>query len=103
MLSLSFLITIPLLIPNSISDIIPLAKKLKECGVFGVSSEEYLQYAEANRKEWAAKGKEIVQEYLVEFEADYKSSLMAMDSRWNRKHVKRPSSFCSLSSDSSFD
>lgn len=25
--------------------IIPLAKKLKECGVFGVSSDEYLQYA----------------------------------------------------------
>lgn len=26
--------------------IIPLAKKLKECGVFGVSSDEYLQYAQ---------------------------------------------------------
>jgi hypothetical protein len=25
--------------------IIPLAKKLKDCGVFGVSSDEYLQYA----------------------------------------------------------
>lgn len=29
--------------------IIPLAKKLKECGVFGVSSDEYLLYAETNR------------------------------------------------------
>jgi hypothetical protein len=40
--------------------IIPLAKKLKECGVFGVSSTEYLQYAINNRSEWQARGKEIV-------------------------------------------
>jgi len=31
--------------------IIPLAKKLKECGVFGVSSGEYLDYATKNRSE----------------------------------------------------
>jgi 3'5'-cyclic nucleotide phosphodiesterase len=42
--------------------IIPLAKKLKECGVFGVSSYEYLQYAMNNRAEWASRGKEIVAE-----------------------------------------
>jgi hypothetical protein len=40
--------------------VIPLAKKLKECGVFGVSSDEYLNYAMANREEWEQKGKEIV-------------------------------------------
>eukprot|EP00522_Entomoneis_paludosa_P005525 CAMPEP_0172451200 /NCGR_PEP_ID=MMETSP1065-20121228/9326_1 /TAXON_ID=265537 /ORGANISM="Amphiprora paludosa, Strain CCMP125" /LENGTH=1301 /DNA_ID=CAMNT_0013203121 /DNA_START=227 /DNA_END=4132 /DNA_ORIENTATION=+ len=40
--------------------IIPLAKKLKECGVFGVSSDEYLNYALENRREWEKKGKEIV-------------------------------------------
>lgn len=40
--------------------IIPLAKKLKDCGVFGVSSDEYLSYAENNRKEWEAKGHEAV-------------------------------------------
>jgi hypothetical protein len=40
--------------------IIPLAKKLKDCGVFGVSSDEYLSYAENNRKEWEAKGHEVV-------------------------------------------
>ena len=44
--------------------IIPLAKKLKECGVFGVSSDEYLDYARANRLEWEQKGKEIVAKYL---------------------------------------
>ncbi len=36
--------------------VIPLAKKLKECGVFGVSGDEYLQYAEWNRQEWEQKG-----------------------------------------------
>ena len=30
--------------------IIPLAKKLKQCGVFGVSSEEYLVFAQKNRE-----------------------------------------------------
>ena len=40
--------------------IIPLAKKLSECGVFGVSSDEYLNYAQANRQEWEQKGEELV-------------------------------------------
>lgn len=40
--------------------IIPLAKKLKECGVFGVSSDEYLNYAQKNRSEWETRGQEIV-------------------------------------------
>eukprot|EP00934_Nitzschia_sp_Nitz4_P001129 Nitzschia sp. Nitz4//scaffold132_size63325//9375//11592//NITZ4_006288-RA/size63325-snap-gene-0.49-mRNA-1//1//CDS//3329535308//1129//frame0 len=47
--------------------IIPLAKKLKECQVFGVASDEYLTYAEANRNEWAAKGEELVTNYLESF------------------------------------
>ena len=42
--------------------IIPLAYKLKECGVFGVSGDEYLQYAIQNREEWVLKGKGIVEE-----------------------------------------
>ena len=46
--------------------IIPLAKKLAECGVFGVSSPEYLSYAERNRKEWEERGKELVAEYVEE-------------------------------------
>ena len=44
--------------------IIPLAKKLKECGVFGVSSDEYLNYAMKNREEWIVKGQEIVEQML---------------------------------------
>jgi hypothetical protein len=42
--------------------IILLAKKLKDCGMFGVSSDEYLQYAEKNGKEWEEKGEQIVNE-----------------------------------------
>merc|ERR1712032_1004975 len=44
--------------------IIPLAKKLKECGVFGVSSDEYLNYALKNREEWEKSGKAVVAEML---------------------------------------
>jgi hypothetical protein len=44
--------------------IIPLAKKLKECGVFGVSSDEYLSYALQNRKEWEQRGEELVTEMV---------------------------------------
>ena len=44
--------------------IIPLAKKLKECGVFGVASDEYLNYALANREEWVREGEKIVKGYI---------------------------------------
>jgi hypothetical protein len=37
-----------------------LAKKLAECGVFGVSSDEYLTYATKNREEWTLRGQEVV-------------------------------------------
>jgi class 3 adenylate cyclase len=40
--------------------VIPLAKKLKDCGVFGVSSSEYLDYALKNRREWEERGEELV-------------------------------------------
>jgi len=46
--------------------VIPLAKKLEECQVFGVSSDEYLLYAKANREEWEKKGEKIVAEYAAE-------------------------------------
>ena len=44
--------------------IIPLAKKLKDCGVFGVSSGEFLDYALKNRAEWEIKGEDVVKEML---------------------------------------
>jgi hypothetical protein len=44
--------------------IIPLAKKLKDCGVFGVSSDECLVYAQQNRAEWEARGEQVTAEML---------------------------------------
>jgi hypothetical protein len=46
---------------------IPLAKKLKDCGVFGVSSDDYLNYAVKNRKEWESRGQETVSEMVESF------------------------------------
>jgi class 3 adenylate cyclase len=47
--------------------IIPLAKKLKDCGVFGVSSDEYLTYALQNRSEFAEKGKVIIENMIQKY------------------------------------
>jgi hypothetical protein len=57
--------------------IIPLAKKLEECGVFGVSSDEYLNYAKANREEWESKGEAIVAGYLKKYEGQAPESNMS--------------------------
>ena len=46
--------------------IIPLAKKLKECNVFGVSSDECLLYALKNRDEWKEQGQAVVKEMVEE-------------------------------------
>ena len=47
--------------------VIPLAKKLEECNVFGVASDECLNYAEANRNEWSVKGEECVQQMIERY------------------------------------
>lgn len=49
--------------------VIPLAKKLDECNVFGVASDEGLNYALANRAEWAVKGAEIVEDMLNRYKS----------------------------------
>jgi class 3 adenylate cyclase len=49
--------------------IIPLAKKLKDCGVFGVSSDEYLNYALKNRQEWEDRGLEVVASLVEDIQA----------------------------------
>jgi hypothetical protein len=51
--------------------VIPLAKKLKESGVFGVSSDECLNYALANRDEWISKGNEIACQLVAKAEAKF--------------------------------
>eukprot|EP00980_Cylindrotheca_fusiformis_P022363 scaffold9240_cov126-Cylindrotheca_fusiformis.AAC.3 len=47
--------------------VIPLARKLQSCGVFGVSSHEYLNYAVSNREEWVRDGEALVQQFLARF------------------------------------
>lgn len=42
--------------------VIPLAKKLDDCGVFGVCSDECLNYALENHKEWESKGERVVED-----------------------------------------
>lgn len=51
------------------SYVLPLARKLKDCGVFGVSSDEYFKYAEMNRHEWQEKGKQVVADMVAERDA----------------------------------
>jgi hypothetical protein len=41
--------------------VIPLAKKLIDCGVLGAASSEYLKYAEKNRDEWGERGHDEVE------------------------------------------
>lgn len=53
--------------------VIPLSKKLSECGVFGVSSDENLNYATENRRNWVTHGKDVVANLLRKAEARYGS------------------------------
>merc|ERR1712048_133020 len=59
--------------------IIPLAQKLSECGVFGVSSDEYLNYATMNRTEWEKKGKDVVAGYVKKYHTNNLSNHSIID------------------------
>lgn len=65
--------------------IIPLARKLSECGVFGVSSDEYLNYAIMNRSEWEKKGRDVVANYVKK----YKHVNDVLDAS-AREHIEQP-------------
>lgn len=56
--------------------ILPLAQKLKDCNVFGVSSDECLSFAVRNRAEWENRGKAIVAEYVQEFKEKHATQFM---------------------------
>jgi hypothetical protein len=65
--------------------ILPLARKLDDCGVFGVASHEYLNYAEQNRREWEAKGRSVVAEFIKEVEAETSDNkAQNLDWDWSR-------------------
>lgn len=76
--------------------IIPLAKKLKDCGVFGFSGDEYLNYAIKNRKEWEAKGQAVVSEMHEKIRQldgpAGKASRCARGSKQLRPFIARPQS-----------
>eukprot|EP00980_Cylindrotheca_fusiformis_P011780 scaffold2813_cov114-Cylindrotheca_fusiformis.AAC.6 len=59
--------------------VIPLAKKLQSCGVFGVSSDEYLNYATQNREEWCREGNALVGEYISKFNENAGKKMTAID------------------------
>jgi 3'5'-cyclic nucleotide phosphodiesterase len=45
--------------------ILPLAHALRECQVFGVSGDEYLNYALRNRQEWERRGRTVVMDMVT--------------------------------------
>lgn len=48
---------------------------MKNCKVFGVSCDEFLDFATDNRLEWASKGKAIVEEWAKTIEEDCEEDL----------------------------
>jgi hypothetical protein len=46
--------------------IIPLAKKLSDCGINGDATQKYLNNAMENRRLWEEKGQDIVKDYASE-------------------------------------
>jgi len=53
--------------------IVPMAEKLYQCGVFGVSYHELLTYAKENKREWESKGVEIVKQMKAACEEKFSS------------------------------
>jgi len=56
--------------------IIPLAKKLRDCGVFGPTSDENLNYAQSNRAQWEREGTSIVTRMLEKAEEEYNAQYL---------------------------
>lgn len=61
--------------------VLPLARKLKDARIFGVSSEEYYNYALRNREEWERKGREVVASLSERLRSKYRSRARARKSR----------------------
>mmetsp|Transcript_32252 Transcript_32252/g.53959 ORF Transcript_32252/g.53959 Transcript_32252/m.53959 type:complete len:1195 (-) Transcript_32252:317-3901(-) len=88
--------------------LIPLAMKLKECGVFGASGYEYISYVLKNKKEWERKGKQVVQEMVLlykdaeeqeesSYDSDYDSDDLEYDSPGDLSSVDDEDDIDSLS------
>jgi len=56
-----------------------LAQKLKDCGVFGVSSDEYMNYALENRRGWESRGQALVAEMVEKVHKKHAASVTQAD------------------------
>ena len=61
----------PCIFLSSFSAVIPLSKKLSDCGVFGPTSGENLNNAQNNRNQWVREGEAIVRDMVERVRADY--------------------------------
>ena len=59
--------------------IIPLTRKLKECGVFGSASSHYLNCALRNKTEWEARGQAVVAEIVERARTKFSHKLLAAE------------------------
>ncbi|EJK67428.1 hypothetical protein THAOC_11540, partial [Thalassiosira oceanica] len=55
--------------------IIPLARKLKDCGVFGSAATEYLDHALEIRRRWEEEGEEIAERMIAEHDEALRNAL----------------------------
>jgi hypothetical protein len=58
--------------------VIPLARRLEDCEVFGIASNECLSYALDNREEWVSKGHEVVREMMENATFDLSESVKSI-------------------------
>jgi hypothetical protein len=59
-----------------IDAVIPLSKKIRDCGVFGPTSDENLNYATNNRNTWVKEGEAIVADMLTRVEREYEEGIL---------------------------
>ena len=83
--------------------LIPLAMKLKECGVFGASGYEYISYVLKNKTEWERKGRSVVQEMVLlykDVDEDDRSGSSLEDSEYDSDDLEYDSPGAMSSGDS---
>merc|ERR1739848_267416 len=72
--------------------IIPLAKKLRECGVFGSATREYLDHALENRRRWEEEGTEIAKKMVAEHDAEIAKDALSNSERKREEAAAEESS-----------
>jgi 3'5'-cyclic nucleotide phosphodiesterase len=58
--------------------VIPIAQKMCDCGHWGAAADEFMQYAMANRSEWSAKGRDLVQMMKTKMNERYDTGLFEL-------------------------